>query len=174
MAITSTTLPNPTLQSHTQDLTLNRGASRIELWGQGMFVWGLTNHGSPIKEFSIPWLIIVPISLRVPPVHKQFNKQEVACVLWFKDERGIGGSCHVVDSVRKEKERLTAVSTSKQRFGDSSSTIPTLTLTTIHHPCWRRDWVMVKRMVEKRRAPSQTSIHIQAVRWLRLEVACVC
>ena len=43
-------------------------------------------------------------------------------------ERGIGGSCHVVDSVRKEKERLTAVSTSKQRFGDSSSTIPTLTL----------------------------------------------
>ena len=23
---------------------------------------------------------------------------------------------------------------------------------TIHHPCWRRDWVMVKRMVEKRRA----------------------
>ena len=46
-------------------------------------------------------------------------------------ERGIGGSCHVVDSVRKEKERLTAVSTSKQRFGDSSSTIPTLTL---NHP----------------------------------------
>ena len=47
------------------------------------------------------------------------------------EERGIGGSCHVVDSVRKEKERLTAVSTSKQRFGDSSSTIPTLTL---NHP----------------------------------------
>ena len=37
----------------------------------------------------------------------------------------------MVDSVRKEKERLTAVSTSKQRFGDSSSTIPTLTL---NHP----------------------------------------
>ena len=31
------------------------------------------SHGSPIKEFSIPWLIIVPISLRVPPVPNLFG-----------------------------------------------------------------------------------------------------
>ena len=35
-------------------------------------------------------------------------------------ERGIGGSCHVVDSVRKEKERLTAVPRFQHSWIDES------------------------------------------------------
>ncbi len=70
-------------------------------------------------------------------------KKSFLCALYYLlNRRGIGGSCHVVDSVRKEKERLTAVSTSKQRFGDSSSTIPQHVMIRAPNKIAIKRWVM--------------------------------